>query len=176
MQLDLCERLRRGNWTLADWRRSYAPGGDVFYIPALKAANQGVWREGALVSVAGFVITTQFTDGPTPSQLGTLWPDRLVETLADRLVRDELGRPLIRYCEGYAVLQLVPEDPTSGWPCFNVANLDSHAEYLHAWVEHSRSEQLLTSAAVRLAESRTRLRGRFPNADSADGFGADAIR
>lgn len=77
-----------------------------------------------------------------PSRVGTLWPDRLAETLAGPLARDEIVRPRIRYCEPYGVLKLVPEEMTLGWPCFNVANLARHPEYLDAWVQHSRSEQL----------------------------------
>ena len=142
MYLDPYERLRLGEWTLADWRRSYWPGGDAFYIPVLKAANEGVWADGALLLVAGFVISTQLDGRATPIRLGTLWPDRLVETLAEKLARDESGRPRVRYCERYAVLKLVPEDRTSGWPCFNVANLDEHPEYLDAWVEHRQNEHL----------------------------------
>jgi hypothetical protein len=139
---DPCERLRLGEWTLADWRRSYAPGGNVFWLPVLKAGNECAWRDGRLLSVDGFVISAQFDDQPTPGRLGTLWPDRLSETVAGPLARDEAGRPRIRYCEAYAIFKLVPEDVTSGWPCFNVANLDGHPEYLEAWVEHARSEQL----------------------------------
>ena len=143
MHPDPCVRLRLGEWTLADWRRSYFPGGDVFWLPVLKAGNQGAWQHGTLLSVAGFVITTQFTDCATPTRLGTLWPGRLVETLGERLARDERERPLVRYSERYAILKLVPQDRAAGWSCFNVANLDRHPDYLDAWTEHARSEQLL---------------------------------
>ena len=119
MHPDPCVRLRLGEWTLADWRRSYFPGGDAFWLPALAAANRGVWRRGTLLSVAGFVISVQFDDNMLPARLGTLWPDRLVECLADRLVRDDAGRPPIRLlpkvrhpragprgsCRGLALLQ-----------------------------------------------------------------------
>ena len=136
-----CDRLRLGEWTLADWRKSYVAGGDVFYLPVLKAANQGSWRDGTLLSVATFVVSVQFDDQATPSRLGTLWPGRLVETLGTRLARDERQRPLVQYCEHYAVLKLVPEDRDDGWPCFNVANLDGHPEYLDAWMEYRRRER-----------------------------------
>lgn len=99
MHLDPYERLRLGELTLAGWRKSYAPGGDVFYIPVLKAAQQGVWRDGTLLSVVDFVITAQFDDCTMPSRLGTLWPDRMVECLAERLARDDAGRPRFRYCK-----------------------------------------------------------------------------
>ena len=153
MHLDPYQRLHLGEWTLTDWRHSYWPGGDVFYIPVLKAANEGVWTDGALLSVAGFVISAQLNDRPEPTPLGTLWPDRLVETMADELARDELGRPRIRYCERYAILKLVPEDRTSGWPCFNVANLEKHPDYLNAWLWHARREQMFNSPKPRSGSS-----------------------
>ena len=140
MHSDPSVRLRLGEWRLADWRASYLPGGDVFYLPALKAANEGSWRDGTLLSVATFVVSVQFDDQTTPGRLGTLWPDRLVETLARRLARDERKRPLVQYCERYAILKLVPEDRDDGWPCFNVANLDRHPAYLDAWMEHRLGE------------------------------------
>jgi hypothetical protein len=143
MHLDLCERLRLGEWTLSDWRRSYAPGGTLFWLPALKAINQGLWMHGLLLSVVGFEIWTEFADH-APRQLGTLWPDRLVESLADRVARDQAAKPLIRFCDAYSVLQLIPEDRTCGWPCFNVANLNRHPDYLDTWQEHAGREKLFS--------------------------------
>jgi hypothetical protein len=107
----------------------------------LKAANRGSWRDGTVLSVVTFVVSVQFDDQATPGRLGTLWPDRLVEVLADRILRDGEGRPRIRYSERYLVLKLVPEDPAEGWPCFNVANIDRHPEYLDAWIEHRQTEK-----------------------------------